>query len=103
MARRPRPQLANGLYHITMRGNNRADIFFADDDRNRFLTAVATARYRCGWRLHAYCLMTNHYHLLVETPEPNIAVGMQWLNSRYAHCFNQTYERIGHLFQRRYA
>jgi hypothetical protein len=50
-----------------------------------------------------YCLMTNHFHVLVETPEPNIAIGMQWLNSRYAHRFNQTYERVGHLFQRRYA
>ncbi len=53
--------------------------------------------------MHAYCLMSNHYHLLIETPEPNIANGMQWLNSTYAHRFNEKYERIGHLFQRRYA
>ena len=53
--------------------------------------------------MHAYCLMSNHYHLLIETPEPNIAIGMQWLNSTYAHRFNEKYERIGHLFQRRYA
>ena len=53
--------------------------------------------------MHAYCLMSNHYHLLTETPEPNIAAGMQWLNSTYAHRFNEKYERIGHLFQRRYA
>lgn len=103
MARHPRPQIAHGLYHVTMRGNNREDIFFDDDDRDRFLSGVATVRHRCGWHLHAYCLMTNHYHLLVETPKPNIAVGMQWLNSSYSHQQNRAYERIGHLFQRRYA
>ncbi|HET7378520.1 MAG TPA: transposase [Gaiellales bacterium] len=86
-----------------MRGNNRRTIFASDADRRLFLTSLGTARGRCGWRIHMYCLMTNHFHLLVETPEPNIAIGMQWLNSRYAHCFNRTYERIGHLFQRRYA
>jgi REP element-mobilizing transposase RayT len=103
MPRRPRPQISGGLYHVTMRGNNRRVVFTSDADRRLFLTSLGTARERCGWRVHAYCLMTNHFHLLVETPEPNIAIGMQWLNSRYAHCFNQAYGRIGHLFQRRYA
>ena len=67
------------------------------------LNTIGRAKRRHGWKVHAYCLMSNHYHLLIETPEPNIAVGMQWLNSTYAHRFNEKYERIGHLFQRRYA
>ena len=67
------------------------------------LNTIGRAKRRHGWKVHAYCLMSNHYHLLIETPEPNIAVGMQWLNSTYAHRFNEKYERIGHLFQRRYS
>jgi REP-associated tyrosine transposase len=86
-----------------MRGNNKGAIYSSDDDRRLFLACLGMARRRCGWRVHMYCLMTNHYHVLVETPTPNIAVGMQWLNSRYAHRFNEMYERVGHLFQRRYA
>jgi putative transposase len=86
-----------------MRGNNKADVFLSDADRRLFLALLADARGRCGWFVHMFCLMSNHYHLLIETPQPNIAEGMQWLNSRYAHCINQKYERVGHLFQRRYA
>ena len=86
-----------------MRGNNRAEIFNSDEDRTTLLSIIGRAKRRYGWKVHAYCLMSNHYHLLTETPEPNIAAGMQWLNSTYAHRFNEKYERIGHLFQRRYA
>jgi REP element-mobilizing transposase RayT len=86
-----------------MRGNNRAEIFNSDQDRTTLLNVIGRAKRRYGWKVHAYCLMSNHYHLLTETPEPNIAAGMQWLNSTYAHRFNEKYERIGHLFQRRYA
>ena len=103
MPRRPRPQISGGFYHVTMRGNNKGAIYTSDADRRLFLACLGVAQRRCGWRVHMYCLMTNHYHVLVETPEPNIAAGMQWLNSRYAHRFNETYERVGHLFQRRYA
>ena len=103
MPRRRRPQVAGGLYHVTMRGNNRGEIFVSDEDRAMLIDAIGRAKRRHGWKVHAYCLMSNHYHLLIETPEPNIAIGMQWLNSTYAHRFNEKYERIGHLFQRRYA
>jgi len=103
MPRPIRPQRAGAIYHVTMRGNNRSDIFFVDDDRDRFLHALSTVRHRCGWKVHAYCLMTNHYHLLIQTPSPNIAEGMQWLNSAYARQTNTLYGRIGHIFQRRYA
>jgi putative transposase len=85
-----------------MRGNNRASIFNSDEDRSMLLDVIGRAKRRYGWKVHAYCLMSNHYHLLTETPEPNIAAGMQWLNSTYSHRFNEQYERIGHLFQRRY-
>ena len=103
MPRRRRPQVAGGRYHVTMRGDNRGEIFASDEDRVMLLNAIGRAKQRHGWKVHSYCLMSNHYHLLIETPEPNIAVGMQWLNSTYAHRFNEKYERIGHLFQRRYA
>ena len=103
MPRPLRPQVGGGLYHVTMRGNNKRPIYTSDTDRRLFLAFLARARMRCGWRVHMYCLMTNHFHLLVETPDPNIASGMQALNSQYAHCFNLTYGRVGHLFQRRYA
>ena len=103
MPRRHRPQVAGGLYHVTMRGNNRSEIFASDNDRVLLLSTIVRAKRLHGWKVHAYCLMSNHYHLLIETPEPNIATGMQWLNSTYAHRFNEKYDRIGHLFQRRYA
>ena len=103
MPRRNRIQLAGALYHVTMRGNNRDDVFFDDEDRREFVETLGRAKRRQGWIVHAYCLMSNHYHLLVETPEPNLAEGMQWLNSSYAHWFNRAHGRIGHLFQRRYS
>jgi REP-associated tyrosine transposase len=102
MPRPPRIQVAGGVYHVTMRGNNRARVVFDDDDRNVFIATLASARRRYGWRVHSYCLMDNHYHLLLETPEANIAAGMHWLNSTYAHRFNTAHERVGHAFQRRY-
>ena len=98
MPRRHRPQVAGGIYHVTMRGNNRSEIFNSDEDRGLLLNTIGRSKRRHGWKVHAYCLMSNHYHLLIETPEPNIAIGMQWLNSTYAHRFNEKYERIGHLF-----
>jgi len=85
-----------------MRGNNRRAIFADDLDREQFLIALGQAKLRHHWRIHAYCLMGNHYHLMVETPEPNIGLGMRWLNSVYSHRYNQRHGRIGHLFQRRY-
>ena len=102
MPRPPRIQVPGGVYHVTMRGNNRERVVFDDDDRKVFIATLATARRRYGWKVHSYCLMDNHYHLLLETPQANIAAGMHWLNSTYAHRFNTAHERVGHAFQRRY-
>ena len=85
-----------------MRGNTRERIFFQEDDHKWFLATLGRTSRQLGWRVHAYCLMKNHYHLLLETPEANLAVGMQTVNSTYSHQTNRAYDRIGHLFQRRY-
>ena len=99
---RPRVQIADGIYHVTTRGNRQRAIYTDVRSRERFLTLLADVVERMHWRLHAYCLMTNHYHLLVETPEANIARGMERLNGIYARWFNWRNGCEGHLFQRRY-
>jgi REP-associated tyrosine transposase len=102
MPRPYRPQIAGGLYHVTSRGNRRQRIFRDDQDRSAFLGTAGTVVLRRRWNCHAYCLMPNHYHVLVETPEPKISSGMQELNSRYAAGFNWRYGLTGHLFQGRF-
>jgi len=102
MARKPRPAFAGAIYHVTMRGVERRIIFTCDRERDMFLALLLVATTRCRWRVHAYCLMDNHYHLLIETPEPNISRGMQVLNSRYAQWFNREHGRKGHLFETRF-
>jgi putative transposase len=102
MPRPRRQQIAGGIYHVTARGNNRRALFLDDDDRQLFLKILAGAVKRYEWRCYAYCLMRNHFHLLVETPQPNIAAGMSWLNSSYSRTFNRLHGRVGHLFQSRY-
>jgi putative transposase len=103
MGRRHRIQAANAKYHVTTRGNNRGPIFADDFDRQTFLVTLQQTKLRHGWKVHAYCLMDNHYHLLLETPKPNIGAGMRWLNGVYSHRLNDRHGRIGHSFQRRYA
>jgi len=73
-----------------------------DDDYGRYVALLATVVLRQGWRLFSYCLMPNHVHLLIKTPEPNLANGMQWLQSRYALAFNERHHRTGHLFEAPY-
>ena len=102
MARPLRLEFAGALYHVTARGDGREDIYRADGDRRLFLDVLAEVWERCNWTVHAYCLMTNHYHLLVETPGANLAKGMRQLNGVYTQRFNRTYERVGHVFQGRY-
>jgi REP element-mobilizing transposase RayT len=100
--RPPRIQVSGGIYHVTSRGNRRQSICHDDHDRRRFLATHDRVIRRCGWRLHAYCLMDNHFHLLVETPKPNLSSGMQRLKCDYAAYFNERHSLDGHLFQQRF-
>jgi putative transposase len=102
VARPPRLQFPNAIYHVSARGNERAAVFRGDGDRQHFLELVAQNVKDELWRVFAYCLMTNHYHLLVQTPVPNLARGMRQLNGVYAQAFNRRHDRVGHLFQGRY-
>jgi putative transposase len=102
MARPLRICIAGGVYHAIARGNERAPIYRDDADRFAFLRMLARVVDRFGWVCHAYCLMGNHYHLVVETPRPNLPTGMQQLNGPYARWFNERHDRCGHVFQARY-
>jgi len=102
MARPLRLELAGGLYHVTSRGDRREDIFFDDADRLAWLEVFAQTCKRFNWVCHAWCLMDNHYHIVVETIEGNLAQGMRHLNGVYTQTFNRTHKRVGHVFQGRY-
>jgi len=104
MARPLRLEFAGALYHVTARGNERRAIFLGnlDTDRTVFLDALAQTAERFNWVCHAYCLMTNHYHLLIETPDANLSKGMRQLNGVYTQHVNRSHRRVGHLFQGRY-
>ena len=102
MARPHREQIAGGMFHVTSRGNRRQSIYHDDDDRRQFLILRDRVVRLCAWRVLAYCLMTNHFHLLIETPAPNLSAGMHRLNSSYAKYFNERYSVDGHLFDRRF-
>jgi len=102
MARPLRLEFPGALYHVTSRGDGREAIFLDDSDRADLLSTLGSVVGRFNWRLHAYCLMGNHYHLLVETPEPNLARGMRQLNGVYTQRFNRGHGRVGHVFQGRY-
>ena len=99
MARPLRLEFPGALYHVTSRGNARQNIFLDVEDRHRFLDLFGKEVAQQGWRCYAYCLMDNHYHLLIETPEPTLVSGMRRLNGVYTQAFNR---RVGHLFQGRY-
>jgi putative transposase len=102
MPRPPRIQVAGGIYHVGIRGVRRTRIFRSAGDYDLFETILADVVERFAWRCHTYCSMPNHYHLLVETPAPNLSVGMQRLNSTYAQWFNELHGFTGHVFERRF-
>src|SRR2546426_737127 len=102
MARPLRLEQAGARYHLTARGNERRAIFRDEADRQHFVGLLAGLPERFGTRLHAYVLMPNHYHLLLETPEANLSRAGQWLNVSYSVWFNRRHQRSGHLFQGRY-
>ena len=102
MARQLRLQHPGALWHVTSRGNNRGAIFFEDADRTLFLDLFGEAIRRSHWIVHEYALMTNHFHLLIETPEMTLSSGMKWLNQTYAQRMNRKYDRVGHFYQGRF-
>ena len=101
MARPLRLEFAGARYHVTARGNERRSIFLgdADGDRAAFLDVLGATCERFSWLVHVYCLMTNHYHLLVEMPDANLSKGMRQLNGIFTQYVNRAHARVGHLFQ----
>lgn len=102
MARPLRLEFPGALYHVTARGDRREPIYEDDDDREVFLGLLSNVVARFNWLIHAYCLMGNHYHLLIETPDGNLSKGMRHLNGVYTQSSNRRHDRVGHLFQGRY-
>lgn len=102
MSRQLRLEFPGAIWHVTSRGNERREIFRDDTDRRRFVTLLSKVITERRWILHAWVLMSNHYHLLVETPEVGLSRGMKWLNQEYAEGFNERHHRVGHLFQGRF-
>jgi len=101
MARRPRLDMA-GFHHIVNRGVERKKVFKCDDDKNKFLEILCKASALHKVNIHDYCLMDNHYHILIETTLENLSLFMRQINSNYAIYFNKKYKRVGHLWQGRY-
>ena len=102
MARSIRIEIPGGFYHVMARGNRREKIFADEDDRRFFLHTLAEACGMTGWRVHAWVLMGNHYHLFIETPEANLVEGMKWLQNAYTRRFNVRHRKWGRLFGARY-
>lgn len=102
MARPIRIEFPGAVYHVTSRGNAREPIFIDDSDREDFLSILASVVRRYNWLCHAYCLMNNHYHLVIETVEGNLSRGMRQLNGVYTQKFNWKHTRTGHIFQGRF-
>jgi putative transposase len=102
VARLLRTQLPDGFFHVTARGVNKVDVFIDDDDRLWFLRLFSQAIRRYRWGLDTFCLMTNHFHLLLYSTSDRLSQGMQWLNGVYAQEFNERHDRTGHLFGERF-
>lgn len=102
MPRKLRIEYAGALYHVINRGNYRADIFADAGARDAFEACLFEACGKAGWRLHAYAVMRNHYHLALETPAANLVEGMRWLQATFANRFNRFRQEQGHVFQGRY-
>ena len=102
MARKLRVEYPEAIYHVMNRGDRREAIFQDDQDRKRFVETLADACAKTGWEVHAYVLMPNHFHLVVETPQPNLVAGMKWFLGTYTARFNRRHKLFGHLFSGRY-
>lgn len=102
MGRPPRVEYEGAIHHVTARGNARGRIFSTPRDALVFLSTLGDVVVRHDWQCLAYCLMPNHYHLLLETPRANLSAGMHTLNASYARMFNAAHGRTGHVFERRF-
>ena len=102
MSRPLRLEFAGALYHVTSRGDRREDIYHDDTDRRLWLDTLAQCCERFNWAVHAWCQMSNHYHLVIETAEGNLSAGMRQLNGVYTQAHNRRHGRVGHVFQGRY-
>ena len=102
MARPLRIEFPGGLYHLTSRGDRREDIYLNDADRQRWLDLLGEVCVRHNWLCHAYCLMDNHFHIVIETVDGNLSAGMRQLNGVYTQWHNRTHSRVGHVFQGRF-
>ena len=102
MPRKMRVQYQGAIYHIMSRGDRREDVFLDDVDRQDFLKTLAETCQKTGFQVHAYCLMRNHFHLVVETPDANLVAGMAWLLSAYTIRLNHRHKLCGHVFSGRY-
>ena len=102
MARQLRLEYAGAIYHVMNRGDRQEAIFLDAEDRRRFLKTLGEACEKAGWQVHAYCLMGNHFHLVVETPQPTLVAGMKWFLGTYTQRFNARHQMRGHLFAGRY-
>lgn len=100
--RPPRFEIADGIYHVTSRAARQQLLFRDDLDREAFLSVLGTSVHRAGWICLDYCLIGTHYHLVLQTPEPNLALGMKRLNWLYSRTFNARHKTKGHLFEARY-
>ena len=102
MSRPLRLELCGGLYHVTSRGDRREDIYADNTDREVWLDTLAQCCERYNWAIHAWCQMSNHYHLVIETAEANLSAGMRQLNGVYTQKVNRRHQRVGHVFQGRF-
>jgi REP element-mobilizing transposase RayT len=102
MPRMLRVEYPGAIYHVMSRGNRREAVFLDEVDRQDFLKTLAEACRKTGWQAHAWCLMGNHFHLVVQTPQANWVDGMRWLLSTYSNGFNHRRKKVGHLFSGRY-
>src|SRR6266567_3920374 len=102
MARKLRVEYPGAIYHVMNRGDRREPIFQDDQDRQTFLETLGEACAKTGWQVHALCLMPNHFHLVVETPQANLVAGMKWFMGTYTSRFNRRHKLFGHVFSGRY-
>ena len=95
-------EFAGAIYNVMSRGDRQEAIFLDDQDRRRFLKTLGEEREKAGWQVQAYCLMGNHFHLVLETPQPTLVAGMKWVLGTYTQRFNARHRMRGHLFAGRY-